>query len=168
MIGLDDDKVILLPHNPKWKNFFLEEKKLLEKTIGHYIISIEHIGSTAIPGIPAKPIIDIGVSVNDFDEAKICIKPIEELGYEYKGEHGIPRRHYFSKGNPGTHHLHLNEITSKDWTNQIKFRDFLRKNKLSAKEYANVKIKLAEKYPNNREAYLKGKDPFITKILNMK
>jgi GrpB-like predicted nucleotidyltransferase (UPF0157 family) len=139
----------------------------LEKTIGPHIISIEHVGSTSIPGIPAKPIIDIGISVKDYNEAEICIKPIEDLGYEYKGELGITRRHYFTKGDPRTHHLHMNEINSKDWNNQIKFRDFLRKNGDYAKEYSEIKIKLAEKFSDDREAYLYGKAPFIEKILKI-
>ena len=167
MIGLRRDEVILFPHNSKWKDIFLKEKINLENSIGTYIISIEHVGSTSIPDIPAKPIIDIAVAVNNFEEAKVCIFPLEKLGYEYKGEFGIPRRHYFIKGDPVIFHLHMNEINSDDWNNQINFRNFLQKNEMIAQEYAEIKLKLAQKFPKNREAYLTGKGFFIEKILKI-
>lgn len=167
MIGLEKDHVRLLPHQEIWAELFEEEKAQLEAAIGPYILDIQHVGSTSIPGIPAKPIIDIGVAVRNFEEAAVCIEPIVQLGYVYRGENGIPRRHYFRKGNPCTHHLHMNEITGVDWQNQILFRDFLRINPEVASEYGRLKSKLAKRHKSDREGYLQAKAPFIENVLRI-
>ncbi len=87
--------------------------------------------------------------------------------YEYKGENGIPKRHYFVKGDPTTHHLHIVEIDSEEWTKNITFRDALRKNKDLAKEYAELKLSLAEKFKYDRVAYTDGKTDFVNYILKL-
>jgi GrpB-like predicted nucleotidyltransferase (UPF0157 family) len=135
--------------------------------IGDYVLDIQHIGSTSVPGLIAKPILDIGIAIMDFEEGKRCIKPIESLGYEYKGENGIPGRHYFVKGDPTTHHLHIVEIDSEEWKKNITFRDSLRKNEMLAKEYAKLKLELAEKFKYNREAYTDGKTDFVNYVLEL-
>lgn len=93
MIGLKRGIVELAPYTAEWRRLFEEEKARLQAAIGQYVLDIQHVGSTAIPGMIAKPIIDIGIAVRDFEEARVCILPIEQLGYEYRGEQGIPRRH---------------------------------------------------------------------------
>ena len=105
-----------------------------------YVLDIQHVGSTSIPGMIAKPIIDIAIAVKNFEEASVCIEPIERLGYEYKGEFGIPRRHYFTKGNPRTHHIHMNEISSHDWSDQITFRNYLLQHQAMAKNLLNSSL----------------------------
>jgi GrpB-like predicted nucleotidyltransferase (UPF0157 family) len=95
----------------------------------------------------AKPVIDIAVAVLDFDRLQVCIKPLEEIGYEYRGELGIPRRHYFVLGDPRRCHLHMNEISSTEWENQILFRDALIEHKELAEAYAALKIDLARRFP---------------------
>lgn len=167
VIGLESGIVRLSPYREEWARLFAEEKRRLEKAVGQYVLDIQHVGSTSIPGLPAKQIIDIGVAVRNFEEAAVCIMPIEELGYEYVGENGIPRRHYFRKGDPRTHHLHMNEIGGPDWQNQILFRNYLRRHPEAREEYANLKMRLAQQYPTDRDAYLAGKDPFITRILQL-
>jgi GrpB-like predicted nucleotidyltransferase (UPF0157 family) len=170
MIGLEKGVVRLVPHEAEWARIFEEEKARIEAAIGPYILDIQHVGSTSIAGIPAKPIIDIGVAVWNFEEAAVCIEPIIHLGYVYRGENGIPRRHYFRKSNDGnirTHHLHMNEIDGSDWENQILFRDYLRQHPETAAEYARLKMRVAQEHPGNREAYLAGKGPFIEKVLRL-
>ena len=164
-IGLDLGTVRLSPYSADWPRLFEEEKVLLQAAVGPYVLDIQHVGSTSIPGIPAKPIIDIGIAVENFEEAAVCIAPIEALGYTYKGENGIPRRHYFSKGIPRTHHIHINEINSPAWENHILFRDYLIQHPEVGQEYSDRKLKLAGLHPVYRAAYQAGKDPFIEDVL---
>jgi GrpB-like predicted nucleotidyltransferase (UPF0157 family) len=166
MIGLETDVVKLIPYTVEWNRFFEKEKDILTSAIGEYVLDIQHVGSTSISGMVAKPIIDIAVAVANFEEARVCIGPIEQLGYEYRGEHGIPRRHYFVKDNPRTHHLHMNEVDSLAWQDHILFRDYLTENPDVAGEYAALKLRLAQRYKTDREAYQAGKDPFIEKVLS--
>ena len=167
MIGLRRDIVKLIPYTAEWERLFEVEKSLLQLAIDQFVLDIQHVGSTAIPGMVAKPIIDIGIAVTNFEEARICIPPIVQLGYEYRGEYGIPRRHYFVKGDPRTHHLHMNEIDSRDWENQVLFRDYLIQHSGLAEKYAALKMELAQQYPADREAYQDGKTPFIEQVLDM-
>jgi GrpB-like predicted nucleotidyltransferase (UPF0157 family) len=164
-LGLLSEQLRLVPYEPDWPLLFLEEDELLRVALCEYVLDIQHIGSTAIPGMPAKPILDIGVAVTNFEEAARCIPLMEQLGYKYKGENGIPRRHYFVKGNPRTHHLHMLEIESTEWKNHLLLRDYLRANAASAQDYANLKQNLAAQFAADREAYQAGKDAFIREVL---
>lgn len=167
MTGLEIDTVRLVPYTKEWVRLFEEERLRLQAVVGRYVLDIQHVGSTFIPGMVAKPIIDIAIAVNNFEEASICIKPIEQLGYEYKGENGIPRRHFFAKGNPTTHHLHMNEIGSRAWNDHIIFRDYLAQHPEIAKEYAELKMGLARRYPTDRQSYLDNKAPFIQRVIQL-
>jgi len=167
MIGLERGVVRLVPYTIEWQRCFEEERVLLQAVIGQYVLDIQHVGSTSIPGMIAKPIIDIGIAVTSFEEARVCIPPIEELGYEYRGELGIPRRHYFVKGDPRTHHLHMSEINSQAWGNLVLFRDALIQHPHLAEEYAKLKAGLAQQYPTDRGEYVDRKAPFIERVLRM-
>jgi len=138
----------------------------MEAALGAFVLDIQHIGSTSVPNLPAKPIIDIGIAVRDFEAAFVCIAPIEALGYIYRGENGIPRRHFFRKGDPErTHHIHMVEVESAEWAQQLLFRDYLRSHSDALRQYADLKIDLARRYPKDREAYLAAKAPLIGEIL---
>jgi ADP-ribose pyrophosphatase YjhB (NUDIX family) len=116
--------------------------------------------------MPAKPIIDIAIAVEDFDRATVCIRPIAALGYEYRGENGIPRRHYFVKRDPrSTHHVHMVEKTSWDWEKMLLFRDRLAQEPALAQEYADTKTRLARRFERERGAYQRGKVPFIERVV---
>jgi GrpB-like predicted nucleotidyltransferase (UPF0157 family) len=164
-IGLEKGVVRLLPYQDEWRRLFEQEKSALQAVLGGYILDLQHIGSTAIPGMSAKPIIDIAIAVNDFEEAKKCIPLVVGLGYEYRGEYGIPRRHYFVRGEPRLFHLHMMEVTSPNWHNLLLFRDYLIGHPESAGEYTALKKRLAEMYPTEREAYLEGKAELVQRIL---
>jgi len=97
-LGLPDGIIQLFPFNPEWSESFTGEKRHLDHAVGDQVVDIQHIGSTSLPGMPAKPILDIGIAVVDFEAAKDCVDPIVGLGYEYKGEYGIPRMHFFLSG----------------------------------------------------------------------
>src|SRR5262245_10403815 len=115
MLGLASGEIQLSPYESDWQTLFLEERGQLQASLGEYVRDIQHLGSTSIPGMIAKPILDIGIAGTAFEEAVRCIPPMEKLGYTYKGENGIPRRHYFVKGEARTHHVHMVEIGSEEW-----------------------------------------------------
>lgn len=160
-IGLASGIVVLEPYFPGWPRVFEQEKARLEASLGELALDIQHVGSTAIPGLAAKPIIDIAIAVRDWEEASVSVRPMELLGYEYKGELGIARRHYFTKGSPRTHHIHMVERDSESLLTYILFRDYLIEHREARERYAALKAQLAERFPNHRELYTEGKASFI-------
>lgn len=166
-LGLGRYTVILEPHNARWAERFAEEDSQLKAALGDDV-DIQHIGSAAVSGLQAKPILDIGVGVEDFDAAFAYIEPLEKLGYTFRGEQGIPRRHYFVKGadDHRTHHLHMLERTNTEWHSLLFFRDYFRAHPKASEGYQKLKTRLAEEFPKNREAYTNGKHAFIQNILN--
>ena len=156
----------LFAYESGWQILFLEERDQLQASIGEYVLDIQHIGSTSIPGMTAKPILDIGIAITNFEEGVRCIQPMEKLGYTYKGENGIPRRHYFVKGAPRTHHVHMVELESEDWRSHLLFRDSLIKNPETARSYERLKRELAQQFVTERAAYQAGKNSFIKALLH--
>jgi len=168
MIGLERGIVRLAPYNAEWARLFEEERARLQAAVGDYVLDIQHVGSTSIPGMVAKPIIDIAIAVVSFEGALGCVGPMERIGYEYEGENGVPRRHLFVKRNPSTtYHVHISEPGSRNWENQVLFRDYLLAHPEVAEEYVALKMRLAEQFPSDREAYTDGKAPFIERILRL-
>ena len=167
MIGLKRGTVDVVPYALDWVPAFQKEVLLLQKTLGQDALAIEHIGSTAIPGMPAKPIIDLMVAVADLAKSRQLIPLVEDAGYHYRPHDCVPDRHFFAKGEDGerTHHLSLAETSSTFWRRQMAFRDYLRADHQAAVQYANLKIDVACKYPNDRNAYIDAKEPFILGIL---
>ena len=162
--------VVIVNYDPKWPKLFEKEKKLILGAIGHIIIRIEHIGSTSIPGLGAKPIIDILVAINQLSDAKKCIEPLQMIGYEYQPGHEahIPERRYFRKGEPPTeqhYHLHMVELKSDFWKKHLLFRDHLRAHPEVSQEYQELKKQLAVEYGKNREGYTEAKTSFIESIV---
>lgn len=154
-----------MPHSEQWHQLFAEEETQLRNAIGEQVVVIEHVGSTAICGLSAKPIIDIAVAVREIADAEKCVTQLEGLGYKSRGELGIPGRQYFTKGDPRTHHLHMVKLGGDLWRSHLLFRDYLRQHSEVAKEYENLKTELARKHPENREAYTAGKAAFIEGVL---
>jgi GrpB-like predicted nucleotidyltransferase (UPF0157 family) len=168
-IGLERGIVKLLPHNPRWKDLFEEEADFLSGILNHFFPNIEHIGSTSIPGIVAKPIIDIAVAVMDLSELYDIIEIMETNGYEYRGEQGIPDRHLFVKGTKTvrTHHIHLMPITHYQWETHQLFRDYLINHPNYASQYDFLKKSLQQKFSKDRVKYLDGKSGFIEKVIEI-
>ena len=165
MLGLKKGIVELVPHNEWWHQLFAEEKARMQNAFGENIVAVEHIGSTSICGISAKPILDIMVAIEKYSDGEKCVKPLEKLDYEYRGEYGIAGRHYFVKGEPRTHHIHMVEFGGDFWRSHLLFRDYLRQNSKISEDYENLKEKLAVEHWKNREAYQKGKTTFIESVL---
>jgi GrpB-like predicted nucleotidyltransferase (UPF0157 family) len=164
------EKIIIKEYDPKWASLFETERNELMEAIGHYVADIEHIGSTAVPGLAAKPVVDILVGLRRLLDAQDCIMPIESMGYEYipEFEDEFPERRYFRKGKNGirSHQIHMVEIHSDFWKRHLLFRDHLRSNPQTAKEYAVLKQELAKKFTDDREGYTNAKTDFIKGVLN--
>lgn len=166
--GLKRGTVEIRPYDPDWADEFQKEKSALQASLGAKIIAIEHIGSTSVPGLAAKPIIDMVVAVDSFDILQDCIAPLQALGYEYMPERMFQDRKFFPKGPRSNRTHHLNLVLKNDveqWVKPQAFRDYLRSHEAEKIEYARLKQSLAEKYSHNRETYTKAKSDFIQSIL---
>jgi GrpB-like predicted nucleotidyltransferase (UPF0157 family) len=156
----------VVPYDPRWPKAFEEEAKKLAGALGKNCVTLYHIGSTAVPGLAAKPIIDILIVVKDIFEVDKKAKELEKLGYIAKGENGIPFRRHFHKGDfIRTHNIHIYEEGSAEIDSHLYFRDYLREQDEKAEEYAKLKFDLAKKHPHGVIAYCEGKEGFIHKIL---
>ena len=167
MLGLPRGKVHVLPYQLPWQAHFAEEAARLRAVLGDQAIAIEHIGSTAIEGTDAKPIIDLMVAVSSLAQARGLVPLVEGLGYEYRGDGGVPDRLFFAKGpaSKRTHHLSLVESTSAFWKEHLLFRDYLRAHPEAADAYSRLKRALAAQHPENRGAYTAEKAAFVQSIL---
>ncbi|MGM0834842.1 MAG: GrpB family protein [Bacillota bacterium] len=155
-------KYYVVDHNPFWMEQFQSEKKLLKEVFGKAAVNIHHIGSTAIPSIKAKPIIDILIEVPALGEVDQLNTRLEEFGYEAKGENGIAQRRYFQKGGiERTHHLHCFLSDHPEVKRHLNFRDYLIAHPEKAREYSDMKHLLSVENDGDREAYLSGKEPII-------
>jgi len=155
---------LVVPHDPRWKALFLDEQAILDDSLGEQAIAIEHIGSTSIPGILAKPIIDILIEVVSVDELDKLNPVMESVGYEVMGEFGIESRRYFRKTNAfgrRTHHVHAFSSSSPHLLRHLAFRDFLIAHPETAQRYSEIKAKLTKHGQTSMEAYISGKEPFI-------
>ena len=165
-LGLKRGELRLAPYRDEWPLLFESEKKIIEAAVGYHISDIQHVGSTAIVGMPAKPILDIAIAVENFEKARVCIDPLIGFGYTFRGENGIPRRHYFTRGDPTTHHIHMVEESSDEWAKLICFRDLLRADPKTAEEYRKLKLDLWERLPGDRKAYQAAKATFIEEVIS--
>lgn len=159
------DRVVIAAYDPHWPIHFETERAALANLFRDVPLRIKHIGSTAVPGLGAKPIIDIMLGVDALGEVEIRIPPIEALGYEYvqQFEDKLPERRYFRKMARGcrTHHLHCVELTSGFWSDHLAFRDLLRADSELARDYHQLKCELAERYGEDLDTYAAAKTNFI-------
>lgn len=164
---MDKQKQIIevVAYNPQWKKVFEEEAVKLKTIFADNLVQIHHIGSTAVPGMAAKPTIDILIEVKDINLADQCIKKMTEIGYECWGEYNVPGRRFFLKGEEKrTHHVHTFQTGNPNITMHLHYRDYLITHPEVAKEYAKLKIQLAEKFVNDRLGYVKSKMDFVDDI----
>ena len=162
MSGLSE-RVELSEYDPSWAEIFEAERLLIAPIFDGRAVGIEHIGSTSVPDLCAKPIVDVLVGLRELALSDDEIKAMEELGYEYLGEFGLPGRLYFRKGDPRTHHVHVVEHGGEHWERHLAFRDALRANPEERQRYDALKRQLAaEGHP--WEAYSELKTPFIREV----
>ena len=168
MIGLKRGTVELLPHNPLWEDVAAETIKKLKSLLYDAAVDIQHVGSTSIRNICAKPIIDIAVGVNTLDSIKPYIELLKKNGIIFRKE-DVKEQLLFVIGDFEkefrTHHIHVVEWNSIAWNNYINFRDYLNAFPEYAKEYDDLKKKLALEFADNRGNYTAGKQEFIDRIL---
>lgn len=159
--------VKLYDYNPNWEVQFTKEKRRILNALGDHVLGIEHIGSTSIQGLKAKPVIDILVGVCDLAELPQFVQPLLEIDFEYVPKPEWKDRAFFRRGlwRQGTCHLHICEIGSNEWKEKLLFRDYLRLHPEAAAEYASLKERLASKYEFDRSTYTKSKEPFIQTII---
>ncbi len=169
MLGCEPHLVRLVPHQAAWAGLFEREAESVRAALGNELIRIEHVGSTAVPGLDAKPIIDIVVAVRDMSDAARFERELAPLGYVHKAEHDMPGRLYFVKRLPddrSTHHLNITELDTECWFTHVAFRDYLRSHPDAREEYGKLKRALARRHPDDRPAYLQGKAAFIQEALS--
>ncbi len=164
------DEINIVEYDPLWQTLFEEEAARIWQVLGNdLVIEIEHIGSTAIPGMAAKPVIDIMVGVHSLVDAKSTIPALESLGYVYWRENPDPGRMFFVKGMPPygkqrTHHVHIVETDGEFWQRQL-FRDYLKAHPEEAKRYEALKRDLAASFRSDRQAYTNGKNDYIRAVM---
>ena len=167
--------VELHTYDSKWETTFFEMKQIYETALGDLAVAIEHIGSTSVPGLSAKPILDIDIVIKDTNKLPKVIKILERLGYFHQGNLGIDGRESFRAldaksplDNKGTrwmnHHLYVCPQDSREFKRHIAFRDYLREHNHAAKAYENIKVDLAVMV-ETREEYTEGKTAFVEMIL---
>ena len=167
MLGLDKEAVELVAYRPEWKRAFLDERERLRKVL-HANISIEHVGSTAVPGLPAKPILDIAVGLTSDTTLEGIIAAVERLEYIYRGDAGDDGGHVFVRESEPlvrTHHVHVVHLDGPQWRAYLVLRDFLRKSPEARASYAAEKAALALRHPHDRAAYTVGKSEMVSKLL---
>lgn len=168
MIGLRRGIVKIAAYRPGWHILFQQERRSLQQHFGSLVLDIQHVGSTAVPGLDAKPIIDIAVAVSSVAVIPRCRQPLCRLGYIDRGDGGANGGYLFVKESAPdirTHHLHLVAIDDPQWNIYLRFRDMLRADATLRARYATLKRALQERFPQDREAYTSAKHEFIRDVL---
>ena len=167
---METKKVVVLPYDRSWKYAFEEIKREIEDAIGDLIIGIEHVGSTSVEGLSAKPIIDIDVIIKDYSIFAAVVSRLEAIGYIHEGDLGIKEREafqYSDKSYLQQHHLYVCPQQSEELQRHITFRDFLVNNPEAVKKYGAVKEKAAQLFPNNIEKYIEYKSHCIEELYKL-
>ena len=160
------DPIVIVPYDPQWPELFQQAGTALRAALGNTARRIDHIGSTAIPGLDAKPVIDIQISVAAFEPLDAYRLPLESLGYVFRADNPERTKRYFREA-PGQRRTHIHVRRLGSWAEQfaLLFRDYLRGHPTEAQQYAALKYQLAERYRNHRQGYTDAKDPFIWEVM---
>ena len=176
-LGLPNSAATIEPYHPNWPVLFEQERRRIMAAVGHIVAGVYHIGSTSIPGMPAKPILDIAALLHNFEDGERCIGPLENIGYLHAGVLDVipgdrffrkfrdPQEGRFDSEKAKTHHLHMYTLDSPIRLDHFFFRDYLIAHPKIAAEYACLKLNLADKHPYDRASYSAGKRSFITEVL---
>ena len=164
---MSDEPVRIVPFDPGWGQRFERERTLLADAVGDWAVGgIHHVGSTAVPGLESKPVIDILVGVSSLEDSRVCFDRLAELEYLY-APYRTHEMHWFCKPDPSrrTHHLHLVPITAPRFRDELAFRDYLRDHPDVAQEYGTLKRRLVAQHEHDRGGYTDAKTEFISEIL---
>jgi GrpB-like predicted nucleotidyltransferase (UPF0157 family) len=167
LAGRGVQPVEVVDYDHSWPAQYAEERDRIAAAIGDTALAIEHVGGTAVPGLPAKPVIDLMVGVEDIERAGPAVAGLINLGYEYvpEFESELPDRRYFRRGAPESHHVHMVSASSDFFQEHLLFRDWLREHPQAAEEYGKLKRGLASRHRLDRDAYRAGKLPFIDTVV---
>ena len=167
-IGVPRDEVTLVDYQESWRQQFEQEKQRFFEACGENLTAVEHVGSTSVPGLLAKPLLDVAVALASFEDGEDVAFCITRLGYEYLGEHGIPGRFYFVLRDEGRSlvHLHMYEKGHSDLRDLIAFKTYLLHHPEAVEAYAELKRELHTKYRDDRSSYTSAKRAFIQSILS--
>lgn len=159
-------RVEVVPHNPDWPRQFQQEAGRLAAVLENEIITVHHFGSTAIPDIPAKPVIDILVEVCDIERIDGFNGSLAKMGYEAMGEFGINGRRFFRRHQDGrrTHHVHIYQVDNPEIARHLNFCDYMRAHPDEAAAYGRLKEQLARRFPEDMESYVAGKTDFVCAV----
>ncbi|MEN3283491.1 MAG: hypothetical protein V7607_4631 [Solirubrobacteraceae bacterium] len=161
-----DPAIRIVDHDPQWPLLAQEELRRVADALGDSAVRLEHVGSTSVPGLGAKPIIDMQVSVRDIERLDDYVGPLEELGYLFAPDPAFPDYHYFAKphARPRSHHLHVCQAGSHQEVRHVAVRDFLRAHPDEAASYEKLKRTLVREHPDDRLAYVAGKDGYMIEL----
>jgi GrpB-like predicted nucleotidyltransferase (UPF0157 family) len=166
-LGLESGMVRVVPYESIWPSLFAAEAERLRRRFesAGVPVVLEHTGSTAVPGLAAKPILDILAGYPEGATLPAYISVLTGADYVHRGEQEIPGRDFFRRGNPRAYHLHLTAVDSRFWLDQVTFRDRLRADNTLRDAYAALKGDLATRFPRDRESYIAGKASFVNGVL---
>jgi len=160
--------IIVVDYDPNWPTIFESLRQRIAGVLGDMAAAIEHVGSTAVPNLPAKPIIDLDVLLASETMLPAAIERLASIGYVHRGDLGVPEREafYAPPANDPPHHLYVCPPQSAEFRRHVAFRDYLRAHPREAKIYANLKIALAKQFRDDRPAYNDGKTEFVNGLLS--
>jgi GrpB-like predicted nucleotidyltransferase (UPF0157 family) len=165
-LGLESGVVRLSEYDERWPILFATEAARLSQACGALPVSLEHIGSTSVPGLCAKPVLDILAGHPADTPAADYVPAFGEAGYEHRGDAGIAGHQFFRRGRPRAYHIHLVEHGGTLWREYLVFRGLLRSDSVARREYAELKRGLAERFPRDRGGYIDGKSAFVRRLLD--
>jgi GrpB-like predicted nucleotidyltransferase (UPF0157 family) len=163
-----EEPVIVTNYDPRWPRLFDQLREEMEQGLGDVAVVIEHVGSTAVPGLAAKPTIDLDIVVRSSDDVPAAIRLLESLGYRHEGDLGVPGKEAYLPPRPlpqHHHHLYVVVLGSKPYRDHLDFRDFLRAHPEEAHRYGELKRTLAELVGQDRNAYTKAKSALVEEML---
>lgn len=161
-----DPAIRIAPYAPERVGDYELEADAIRRVLGNHVVSVDHVGSTAVPGLASKPIIDIQVCVKAMEPRDTYVRPLQELGYLFAPDPDSPDFHFFGKpaGRPRRFHLHVCQTGSLHEQRHLAVRDYLRAHPAEAERYADRKRELVAQHPEDRLAYIKGKEPYMRDI----
>lgn len=166
-LGLESGVVRLVEYDARWPTLFAAEARRIRDRCGALALQLEHVGGTSIPGMCAKPVLDIAAGRPRGTSAQDVVAALEQAGYEHRGERGVPGRQFFRRGEPRAYHLHLVEEGGPLWRDYLAFRDYLRVHAEAARQFADLKRALAARFSQDREAYMIAKSSHVQDILRL-
>ena len=161
------NKVIVLDYDPVWVDHFQRIASEVQNVLGHLVLRVEHVGSTSVPGLAAKPIIDLDVVIRSYEDFPQVLEKLADIGYIHEGDLGIPGREAFryeNKPHLQKHHLYVCPEDSPELKRHVTFRDYLRSHSEAAQAYGRVKQDAAALYPNDIDGYIQHKMHIIEKL----